>query len=376
MPLTLAATPAPRHVSTADYFAGYAGTRLVSAPAAARWLTWAETDIASSPSLRALGVKTLLYTDPNRAMKGQPEFTAQQSTFARDCAGAPIETNRPGQFLMDPNSAALRALWKRHVDRYVAAGRFDAVFEDDANTIAYARGQPCGYDAAAWLQATIAMQRSLGYPIVYNGLANVAGAAVSPSIALNATAIGGMMEQCYSGTAAQPLLSQTRWIAAETTELRMASERKLFFCYGNDTTPADRALERRLYVDASFLLSYDPSYSILWEYYEGRSRFHVMPEAQLVPLRPAAALRSVDALRSPTGVYQRTYAACYVAGVDRGRCTIAVNPTLQPLSLALPEYTRTLTLAGGGILDGGSVRIGTARPPAQLAPLGAVIAFR
>jgi hypothetical protein len=364
------------HVGTADYFAGYAGTRSVAAPVAARWLTWAQTDPATSPSLRALGVKTMLYTDPNRAMRGQQEFSQDESTFAHDCTGARIEANRSGQFLMDPRSPALLALWKRHMQRYTAAGRFDAIFADDANNLAYVRGRPCGSSEAQWLQATNAMQQALGYPVIYNGLSNFSDQTISATIGLNATAIGGMMEQCYGGSPAIPKTSGAQWIVTENTELRMVSERKLFFCYGNDTTQADRALDSRLYVYASFLLSCDPSLSVLWEYYQGESRFHVMPEVQVVALRPPKSVRSVDELRMPSGIYQRTFGACYLAGRKQGECAVAVNPDSQSHPLPLRGYRRIVQLSGGGVLDGGTVRIAAPGPPASLGALSAVIAFK
>ena len=365
----------PTHVQTSDYFGGYAGTHKVAPGVAARWLTWAQTNIADSVRIRPLGVKTMLYTDPNRQIAGEPLFTADESTFAHDCFGNRIAAQRAGQFLMNPDSAALAQLWKGHVDRYSAEGHFDAVFEDDANDIAYVRGMPCKYDAGAWLSATNAMQRSLDYPIIYNGLSNFTGKTISPAIGLNATAIGGMMEQCYAASSAQPKSSGTAWMVTEATELRMSRDGKLFFCYGNDTTPAGSATDGRIYAYASFLLTYDPASSVLWEYYQGPSAFHVMPETQLVALQPRKLPNDLDDLLR-NGVYERRYAECRLAGRSEGPCIVVVNPaqTAQPLSL--PEFHRTLVLDGGGVLDGGSATIANAPPPATLGPLSAVIAFR
>jgi hypothetical protein len=371
----LAASP-PAHVATSDYFGGAAGTHLVDAATAARWLTWAETNIAGSQQLRPLGVKTLLYTDPNRALSRQPEFAAGESAFAHDCNGGRIEANRAGQYLMDPHSQALLAVWKGHVQRYTAAGQFDAVFEDDADNLEYLRGMPCRFSSDDWLQATNDMQRALGYPIVYNGLSVFSDQTVSPSIGLNATAIGGMMEQCYAVRPTVPKASGAHWIVTENTELRMGAEGRLFLCYGNDTSPAASALDGRLYVYASFLLGYDPSSSVLWEYYQGPSRFHVMPETQLVPLQPRTTPRSVADLRTASGTYQRAYAACYLAGQPQGPCVVAVNPDAQPHPLNLAGYARTLQISGGGVLDGGTARIAPPGAPATLGALSAVVAFK
>jgi hypothetical protein len=157
-----AASQPPEHVPTADYWGGYSGTHLVSAPVAAQWLTWASVNIDGSNALRPLGVKTMLYTDPNRQIKGEPLYTTDETTFAHDCAGARVPTGREGQFLMDPRSASMPRVWKNLVDRYMAEGHFDAIFEDDADDLYGVRDLPCTFDEGAWQAATIAMQRSLG----------------------------------------------------------------------------------------------------------------------------------------------------------------------------------------------------------------------
>jgi hypothetical protein len=366
----------PKHVQTSDYFNA---TTRAPAPIAAAWLTWAETDIKESLALRPLGVKTMLYTDPNRAMSGrqQPEYTSNESTFAHDCSGARIETTtRPGQYLMDPESPALLAVWKYHADRYGKAGKFDAIFEDDANGLRYVTALPCHYNAQDWLAAIIAMQRDLGWPIIYNALSNFSDRSVSPSIALNATAIGGMMEECYAPATSQPKSPFPHWVVTEETELQMAAAHKLFFCYGNDISPAAASIDNRLYVYASFLLTYDLSSSVLWEYYEGPTYVHIMPEAELVALQPSRSVQSVKDLLAPSGVYTRAYGACYLAGRSVGPCVAAVNPDATPHALDLPGYHHTLALSGGGVLYGGSVSVDGPAPPAQLSALSALIAFR
>lgn len=364
------------HLPTADYFSGYAGTRSVSPEAAARSLTWAETDISTSPRLRALGIKTILYTDPNRTMVGDADFTPDDSAYAHDCYGRRIMANRPGQFLMDPHSPVVRTVWRSHVTRYAAEGHFDAILNDDANNLLYAHGQPCNYQPMDWLQATNDLQQSLNYPVIYNALSTFTDRTVAMSIGLNRTAIGGMMEQCYAASPSQPRESGDSWYVAEATEIKMAQDHRFFFCYGNDTTNASLAIDSRLYVLASFLLTYNPSTSVLWEYYEGPSRFHVMPETGLVLLQPAQVIRSVSDLLRPSGVYERDYSECYLGGRGQGPCIVAVNPDAVSHKLALNrQYRRTLTLFGGGVADGGTARILPPGPPAELAPLSATIAF-
>lgn len=365
----------PAHVQTSDYFAGYAGTKLVAPKVAARWLTWAEVNVAGSVALHPLGVKTFFYTDPFRTMAGDPEFSNNEADFAHDCAGNRIEAaHRAGQYLMSVKSPSLLTTWKSHVARYAREGRFDAILADDANNLYYLTGQPCEYDPHDWLEMVIEMQRAVGFPVIYNALSGFSDRSVSPSIALNRTAIGGMMEECYASHDT-PRISGDKWYVAEATELAMARARKYFFCYNNDTRQATVAADDRVYVYASFLLTYNQKYAVLWEYYDGPSHFHVMPETQLVPAA-RGSIASVDALRIASGVYERRFDACFAAGRAIGPCAVAVNPDSAPHALDFGAYHRTLTLAGGGAVDGGSIQMESVPPPGTLQPQSAVIAFK
>jgi Hypothetical glycosyl hydrolase family 15 len=366
---------APAHVQTADYWGGYSGTHRVDAGLAARWLTWASVNIAGSQSLRPLGVKTMLYTDPNRQIAGEPLYTADESTFAHDCSGARIATSRSGQYLMDPRAPSLRLLWNSLATRYDAEGHFDAIFEDDADDVAYTKGRPCTYQDADWMDATLAMQRSLSLPVIYNGLSNQTGSDVSPAIGLNAAAIGGTMEECYAASAKEPKVGGPQWLAIEKTELQMAAARKLFFCLGLDPSDAASALDGRIFSYASFLLSYDATSSVLWELYRGPSGLHVMPEVQLTPMQPVGRAVSMDAMRDPGGLYTRAYRSCPLAGRDEGPCEVVVNPDSQAHAIDSASYHRRLALNGSDVLDGGTAVVVAGAPP-TLAPLSAAILFR
>jgi hypothetical protein len=364
----------PEHVPTADYWGGYSGTHSVSAPVAAGWLTWASVNIDGSIALRPLGVKTMLYTDPNRQIAGEPLYTVDESTFAHNCAGARIPTARAGQYLMDPHSPSMLRTWKNLVDRYSAEGHFDAIFEDDADDLVSVRELPCNYDDGAWQAATIAMQGSLGHPVIYNGLSNQSGAEISRAIGLNATAIGGMMEECYASTKL-PEIGGAQWLAAEATEQRMAAENKLFFCLVLDSADASASLRGRLYAYASFLLGYDASSAVLWEIYKTPSRQHVMPEVQLVPGGAQSCPPKVDALRTQSGAYRRSFSSCRLAGRDAGPCAVFVNPDATSHRIDRTGYTRELVLQGAGVLDGGAAQIEPGGSD-ELAGLSSEILFR
>ncbi|HEV3152886.1 MAG TPA: hypothetical protein VGZ02_03670 [Candidatus Baltobacteraceae bacterium] len=375
LPLALLGA-APAHVQTADYWGGYAGTHRVPASEAARALTWAETNPADSQTLRALGVKTILYSNPNRIEPSDTMYRDRDELFAHTCDGSRVTTHAELR-MTDPRANALLDDWKSYVQSHDEQGHYTAVFEDEAVGTAYSAQQPCGYSLQNWIAGEIQLQRRLGYPVIYNALSDMSGGSISPEIALNASAIGGMMEQCYAQSAPDTRASGSRWEAAENTELQMARAGKYFFCYGNDLTPAVQAIESRLYTYASFLLTYDPRTSVLWEYYGTPSGGHVMPESQLVPFDPVMrSVPSIDALRQSGGVYVREYRNCSIRGRPIGACIVAVNPDSVTHTVDFSHWHRQLQISGSGIFDGGNVAVVSQRPASDIPPLQAVIAFR
>jgi hypothetical protein len=368
----------PRHVQTADYWQGYAGTKNVPAEQAARALSWVETDVAGSQQIAQLGVKTILYTNPNREQPGDPLYGNDEDEYAHTCGGTRVrgETAYRGQLLTNPRSRSLASLWRHSVDAHTGSAHFDAVFADEAVGVAYSAEQPCNFDFDDWLRSESQLFRVVGYPVIYNGLNDFYRHGVAREIALNSGAIGGMMEECYAQLSPDHRVGGWQWWATEQTELAMARDHKYFFCYGRDLTPADQAYASRMYTYASFLLSYDPRMTVLWEYYKTATGGHVMPESQLVAFDPVKRVGRVAQLRARTGTYVREYRKCYIAGRFVGACAAAVNPDSSEHDLGLRGYRRTLVLQGSGVFDGGSVRIDNRPPPEDLEPLGAVIAFK
>lgn len=369
----------PHHVQTADYWRGYAGTKTVPPEQAARWLSWVETDSYGSAAIAPYGVKTLLYTNPNREQPGDPMYGSQEDMYAHTCSGgrARAGVKYAGQVQTNPGSRALAQKWRKSVEGHSEGGHFDAVFSDDADGAIYAADQPCGYSLNDWLRGETQLQRSLGKPVIYNGLSDFNGHGVAKEIALNASAAGGMLEECYAQLSPDTRVNGWRWIATEETELRMAHDRKYFFCYGRDLTPADQAVPGRMYAYASFLLTYDPGTSVLWEYYKTPSGAHVMPESQLVAYNPVKrSVKTIEQLRTPEGLFERSYRHCYLDARPAGACVVVVNPDDDAHRLALHGYGRTLSLHGSGVFDGGYASIDRNAPPSSVPPRGAVIAFK
>lgn len=369
----------PRHVLTADYLGGYAGTHKVPFAAAAPYLSWAEIDVKDANAISALGIKTIDYTDPNRVAQGDPLYLRDESAYAHTCEGARISRDyRAGvkQQLLDPASPRLQSAYRAYLRGQAGSGHFDAFFYDDANNLYGMNGKPCNFSEHAWLAATMRQIAGLGFPIIYSNLD-------APGMtALNAdrNVLGGLLEECYtrSSEPTAPYTSGELWMEHENIELHMAHDRKLLFCYNNDTEQASGAEGPRLYTLASFLLTYDPATSVLWEYFQSPSGFHVLPESGFVALDPLrAAPHDIGELRRAGGAFGREYAACYLRGAPLGACAVAVNPDpSRTAPFPFAGYRRSLRVEGGSIADGGQAQISAAALARSLAPLRAVIAVR
>ena len=132
-----------------------------------------------------------------------------------------------------------------------------------------------------------------------------------------------------------------------------------------------------MYTYASFLLAYEPQFSVLQEALRSApSGVPVYPETRLVPLEPqASAHQDIGDLRRG-GTYVREFAQCYIARVAAGPCAAVVNPS-STASAAFPlhGYRAALALRGGSIADGGTVAF-SAAVPASLGPASAAIVVK
>jgi hypothetical protein len=370
----------PKHVITGAYLFSSDGVTSHGRPFSAygSTLTWAETYAGTNAS--AAGIKTIFYTNPNRTQQGDPLFTSDESTFAHTCSGSRIVQpgTSPPLYLMNPNSSDLVSLYKSYVAKQLSQQHFDAIFDDEPYDWYALSAMPCNYVASTWLNAYVNEEKAVGHPVFYNGLGNFgANISISPDIQLNPGAIGGMGEGCYSARWNPRLAYGPYWTAFENTEITMAAQNKIFICYSNDLTTASSAIASRIYTYASFLLTYNLSTSMIWEYYETASGYTVEPESELVAQSPVVATpSSVSSLKTSTGTYGRRYNACYIAGKSVGACAVVVNSD-NASSHAFPYtgYHHTLLLSGGGILDGGTISAAGPAPPSSLAPTTAVIAF-
>jgi hypothetical protein len=382
-------TPAPisqKHLLTEDYLGSPWGTTSIAWSAAAPYITWAQTGSTSASAISAAGIKTQFYSDPNKTSPGggDPLYSADETTFAHDCNGNRVSDvyNGVTQDVMNVSGSSLQALFVNYVNRMVASGHFDAVFEDDAgppmkDTYVTYSGTPCSYSDASWLTAGQALNQLPSLPVIFNGLNIFNGQGPSESMAIlqSANTIGGSLEHCYSDDS-QPKMAGWVWQTIENSELEVAADNKLFFCVTRNLSSAASETDPRIYALASFLLTYNPTTSVLWEQYATASGFHVEPESQLVALDPLVpAPSNVSGLQQTGGTYGRQYGQCYYAGNFVGPCAVVVNPTSSSAPFPFPQYSHTLVLSGGGVLDGGTAATNGPAPPASLLPSEAAIVF-
>lgn len=393
-PAPSAPTPAPipmTHVLTGAYLGTPLGPTAIPWSTAAPFLTWAQTGPENANAISAAGIKTQFYIDANRLQTNDALYTSTESNFAHACDGTRVTdvyvwNGTPiTQYVPDLTNTQYQQVFANRVAQVASEGHFDAMFEDDAGPLSgfaaenpFSPGLPCNYTDAAWLAAGQALNQASPVPIFFNGLNEVNGHSTSLSVGLlsSPNTIAGNYEGCYAdgGT---PKIGGWLWQTIENTELAVAALHKTFGCMLKDTTTASSALDGRMYAYASFLLTYDPNTSLLWEFYTTPSGFDVQPETQLVALDPKTPAPSdVSALASPGGAYAREYGACYIAGTYAGPCAAAVNPSSSSsVPFPLPQYAHTLVISGSGVLDGGSIATSGPAPPLYLPPLGAAIVF-
>lgn len=409
----------------------YSGT----ASAAVPYTSWIETNAEGSGSYQQsfsnLGTKVALYVDINRTSGNLYNFlNPYEAAFAHSSCTSPTTANRvtflygsTTEYQVDPGSSTLQSeyvAWVQHEKSSGKTTNWDAVMEDDSGPLDdfglsnYKAAPPC-YDGAAYAQSTwipreVAMEEYLkkndSVPTIANGLSGgvSTGAPISPAFQLfagNTGLIGGRMDDCYhseSGLVTDN--TSSNWIFPEDAELKMATiidgsnEHPMYECVASTDLGADAAasssLTARIYVIASFLLTYDTtnttsttengaaSTSALREDFTTPSGLNVMPESQLIPQAPlVAAPTTVDSLQPGSGdAYVREYSRCYYQGTYVGACAVAVNPTAATVTNTIASsYTHTLVLSGSGVLDGGTASTSGPAPASTLASDTAVVMF-
>lgn len=386
----------------------------VNTPAVyAPYLDWAYIKSDHMGLWQKAGIKTIFYTSPLQAIctvvsstgsciTGDAGYNllntggAYNSVAAKDCSGNLIKgsygANKYPVLFLDPTKPGATSYIQAVEDNAVAYMKYanpgythawNQIFIDNDGPGLYnPSATPCGLSAATWIADTAA---EIGgttdgpYQVNALGIDNIPG--VQQALPkLNATNIvSGDYEECYGGnTPADGVFKAgvtANWLAVEYAEINTIAQGKTFWCYVRISGDGASYIPWRIYTTASFLLSYDYNHAVIEESLSGgASGLNVFPEWHLVPSTPLTTESDVSGYQLPSGLYLRQFAQCYYKGSLVGPCAVAVNPS-PTLTVPVPAgYTRSLTVSGDGVLDGGTATI-TQGAPASLGPATAAFLF-
>ncbi len=379
----LAVAP-PKHVMTGDYFDSPWGTRTVAPSRALPYLNYVRTAAANGTALHDAGFRVQVYTDPNRLAVQDPLYAASNpSGISKTCRSEKVYDEYAGraQYVGQPNTTILKSAYATLIESEEDLGHIDQVFMDNTGAltdfgIKYYPSLPCSYTDVAWIDEEKEIADASPLPVIFNGLSGLHNEGLSLSIGVLAASkvAGGEYEHCFSDNSRAEQGSWP-WVDTENTQLLVVSKLKQFHCQAVNTAAASSAHAARIYTIASFLMTYNPNYSILWEGFGTPSGLHVMPESGLIALNPAVHPTSVAELKQSGGSYVRVYNSCYYRGTLIGQCAMAVNPDYYSHPVVLAGFHHTLALIGSGVLDGGTVSYYGAAPPSTLAAESAVVAL-
>jgi hypothetical protein len=176
--------------------------------------------------------------------------------------------------------------------------------------------------------------------------------------------VGGEFEECFM-TALWSSEIDAQIQTVNLMKSKGATGGPGFWCYADNTNAlGSSVIPQRLFIYASFLLSYDPNYSVFQESFTTPSTFKVFPETGFVPLSPVTKPSSYTDLQTSTGAYMQQYNECYYRGAAIGKCEIVVNPSATG-SVSVPNpwgLNHSMVLSGGGVLDGGTASFGGSVP--------------
>jgi hypothetical protein len=385
----------PAHVQTAVYL--WTPQQENADPATfTPYVTWAYPLFRLFGATQRAGMKTVLYVNPLMPIPGNPyEYPSIQTTRsdlqAKDCSGDPTRTYAGKGFLLDVTRPQAAEFVEETVEGYIGrvaeyvhgGGRIpvDLIFVDNANSFYGVGPMPCGFNQDAW---TKGMETALGgtsYPVVVNTLGvNLSQVPKKVQAVRGRNIVGAMYEHCFV---------DRQWLPEETAQIdtvRLLHQLHKapgpgFWCYVNGGSStgltASDATAQRLFQYASFLLTYDPAYSVYQTAYKSPpSTFSVMPETQLVPMDPQIAVQDIESLHTASGAYVQQYQYCYYQRKPIGSCEIVVNPQGGVTGVPnLGGYRHSVVLTGNGVLDGG--RVGFDGPlPTNLPPQSAAILVR
>jgi hypothetical protein len=391
-PTAPAVTGVPKHLLTAEYLGTPYGTTSVSPATASAYLNYAITSPVNGNAIHAAGIEVETYMNPNRIQTTDPLYSMLNSTaFAQTCSGTRVYDVYAGidQYIGNITSSDLQTEYAALVAKDIAGEHVDYIWEDNAGPLGYDNtlhpSAPCDYTDASWIAGEEAMEAKLPIPTIANTLSVFNESAIAPgttAVINGSKTAGGNYEDCFANSAANSSGTYNQgswpWQYAEQEQINVTAAKKVFQCMARDGVAASSSIPARIYTLASFLMTYNQSYSVFEEEFATPSGLRVMPESQFVPTQPVvSSVSNIATLEKGTDTYVREYKACYYKGSLVGPCAMVVNMAYgsEPTPAFTQTYHHTLSLSGNGILDGGSVSFTGSAPPSSMAAESAFIAL-
>jgi hypothetical protein len=407
-----APTPTPVHASgpaAPDHVQnfGFYGVDGVNANIPAAFMA-AHVDIAEAddvvndafaPAFKAAGGKmAIAYTDPSYVPFCPPPFTppaglctgaignlvaGDESAWVHDSSGARIhryaDTYYEYQDMLNVGSPSAVNAYAQMV-RNLADPHLDGVFADDSGkplSSMYYRFDANGVEFqtdAQWIAGETAQLAATGMKVLYNGGTPQQQPAYGGAFLTLPEVIGQMNEGCFmSSDEGAHMNAYGRFQNDANGLLAIQAFHKLAVCLPNGAVdPASRT-----YTYASFMLVYDPSYSVLGVDTVLSDNEAVYPEIQLVPQQPLTTASTDVAVLLHNGVYVREFASCSISSAPIGPCAAVVNSstasaTIPPLA---QSYAHSIALDPQSLYGGGLARV-VSGAPSSIAPGSAAILVR
>lgn len=271
-------TLVPSHVMLATYGTTSYGGTSSAVPISYQCAhdTWVYQG-AETAAYESAGCKVMLYTQVWRAYMAKTtaedvvnntDLTITNAlALAKSCNGKVLSTTAYGGtvYLMDPRSSRAASHFDNVVNyEWGARGVYpDALFLDNTAANADFSGL-CDYSYSTWINAVKTVAGSSAHPAFMNLLnAWLNGGTPAGNVAAESpNVLGGMCESCYLNNAG--VVSGTNWQRQEQGEIASIQAHKIFWAYARNTTAANSSTGQalRMYGYASFLLTYDPQYTM------------------------------------------------------------------------------------------------------------------
>jgi hypothetical protein len=292
--------------------------------------------------------------------------------IARDCNGN-IIGSPPSEEYGDITQVGWRSLWNG-VAGNVGSG-YTALFVDGAGDVG-SGALPCGASDSTYVLDLATMFSGTPFPVIANNVFESAAMGTNwHTIDTGANVIGAMADSdCYVDANAYGMgnvdfaitqgmhsygYAVDDWSQREDDELYLAQQQKLFVCLIGASHFASSETALRTYAYASLMLTYNVSSTAYFTYWKTNdsTQVEVYPETGIVPANPLVSTPLDVSTLKIGGVYVREYKDCFYRGVDEGGCAFVVNPTTgtQTIPALSRSYGHSVTLSGGGVLEGGSV---------------------